>query len=54
MYKGYQIFETSQGNEMYEKLMAELCPQAAQIIRDPGVKMTSQLIVSGCWVSYSL
>jgi len=29
MYKGYQIFDTLQGNEMYEKLMAELCPQAA-------------------------
>ena len=29
MYKGFHMFDTLQGGEMYEKLMAELCPQAA-------------------------
>ena len=45
MYKGYHVFDTPQGNEMYEKLMAELCPQAAKLIRDPTIKLTSELIV---------
>ena len=26
IYRGYHIFETLQGNEMYEKMLGELCP----------------------------
>jgi hypothetical protein len=45
-YIGYQTFDTAEGNEMYEKLLAELCPIASQIRRDPTAKLTSHLIVS--------
>ena len=46
LYVGYRTFDTSHGNEMYEKLLAELCPMASQLRRDPSIKLTSHLIVS--------
>lgn len=45
-YRGYHTFDTAEGNEMYEKLLAELCPIASQLRRDPNAKLTSHLIVN--------
>jgi hypothetical protein len=45
LYRGYHTFDTPHGNEMYEKLLAELCPMASQLRRDPSTKLTSHLIV---------